>query len=60
MKLHGEQELRKMLNQFFDRAMCYGILGYDEAGQQDKPSSDLAKVEGLATSIGLMSAKGNA
>jgi uncharacterized membrane protein YheB (UPF0754 family) len=55
VKLHGEQELRQMLNQFFDRAMYYGILGYGGAGQQDKPKSDWAKVEGLALSIGLMS-----
>lgn len=25
--LHGEQELRRMLNQFFDRAIYYWILG---------------------------------
>lgn len=55
VELHGEQELRKMLNQFFDRAIYYGILGYIEAGHQDKPKSDLAKIEGLAISIGLMS-----
>ncbi len=53
--LHGEQELRQMLNQFFDRAIYYGIVGYDEARQNAGPKSDLAKVEELARSIGLMS-----
>jgi hypothetical protein len=55
VKLHGEQELRQMLNQFFDRAIYYGILGYGETGQLDKAKCDLARVEGLAISIGLMS-----
>ncbi|MGA9977331.1 MAG: hypothetical protein WBQ08_01650 [Candidatus Sulfotelmatobacter sp.] len=53
--LHGEQELRQMLNQFFDRAIYYGIMGYDEARQNAAPKGDLAKVEELARSIGLMS-----
>jgi hypothetical protein len=54
--LHGEQELRHMLNQFFDRVIYYGILGYDEAKRNaDRPKSDLARAEDLAISIGLMS-----
>ena len=54
--LRGEQELRRMLNQFFDRAIYYGILGYDEARRNaDHPKSDLARAEDLAISIGLMS-----
>lgn len=54
--LRGEQELRQMLNQFFDRAIYYGILGYDEASRNaGHPKSDLARAEDLAISIGLMS-----
>jgi len=54
--LRGEQELRQMLNQFFDRAIYYGILGYDEAMRKaDHKKSDLARAEDLAISIGLMS-----
>jgi len=54
--LRGEQELRQMLNQFFDRAIYYGILGYDEARRNaDHPKSDLARAQDLAISIGLMS-----
>jgi hypothetical protein len=41
VELHGELELYQMLNQFFDRAVYYGILGYDEVQQQDSPKSDL-------------------
>jgi hypothetical protein len=55
VELHGERELRQMLNQFFDRAVYYGILGYDEAGRKAGPKGNLARVEDLAISIGLMS-----
>ena len=55
VEIHGEQELRQMLNQFFDRAVYYGILGYEEAQRKAGPKSDLARVEELARSIGLMS-----
>jgi hypothetical protein len=35
VELFGELELQQMLNQFFDRALYYGILGYDEARDRD-------------------------
>jgi hypothetical protein len=54
VELHGERELHQMLNQFFDRAVYYGILGYDESGRKADPTS-VARVEDLAISIGLMS-----
>lgn len=56
VELHGELELQQMLNQFFDRAVYYAILGYDEARQESSPKSDLRKVQELAVSIGLTSA----
>ena len=34
VQLHGELELQQILNQFFDRAVYYGILGYDDAGRK--------------------------
>ncbi|MGD0466983.1 MAG: hypothetical protein ABSA54_01275 [Terriglobales bacterium] len=43
VELHGELELYQMLNQFFDRAAYYGILGYDEVRRQDSPKSDLSE-----------------
>jgi hypothetical protein len=56
LELHGELELHQMLNQFFDRAVYYGILGYDEALQHQDPKSDLSvrrKGGKLAASIRL-------
>ena len=53
--LHGERELCQMLNQFFDRAAYYGVIGYGEARQNTVPKTDLAKLEALARSIGLVS-----
>ena len=55
VELHGELELQQMLNQFFDRAVYYAILGYEEARQQGNPKSDLRRVQELAISIGLIS-----
>ncbi len=55
VKLRAEQELCQLLNQFFDRAIYYGILGYGDTRQQNKPKSDLARMEELAASIGLIS-----
>jgi hypothetical protein len=34
VELFGELELQQMLNHFFDRAVYYGIRGYDEAAQR--------------------------
>ena len=53
--LYGEIELQRLLNQFFDRAVYFAILGYQEAGECS-PKGDLARVRELAVSIGLMGA----
>ncbi|GEM_PF-372690 len=55
VELHGELELQQMLNQFFDRAVYYVIVGYEEARQQSGPKGDLTRMKELAVSIGLMS-----
>jgi len=52
--LYGELELQRLLSQFFDRAIYYAVLGYEEAGGCS-PKGDLAKARDLAVSIGLMS-----
>jgi hypothetical protein len=52
--LHGELELHQLLNQFFDRALYYAVLGYEEASQAP-PKSNLRRARELAISIGLMS-----
>ncbi|HTW58227.1 MAG TPA: hypothetical protein VMD99_08855 [Terriglobales bacterium] len=54
VELHGELELHQLLNQFFDRAVYYAILGYDEA-RQNNTKGDLRRARDLAVSIGLMS-----
>ena len=54
--LHGELEVHQLLNQFFDRAVYYAVLGYEAAGRPMVPKSDLRRVRELAVSIGLMSA----
>jgi hypothetical protein len=54
--LYGELELQRLLNQFFDRAIYYAILGYEEAGDC-RPKGELARVRDLAISIGLISSK---
>jgi hypothetical protein len=54
VELHGELELHQQLNQFFDRAIYYAILGYHEPAQSI-PKNDLRRARDLAVSIGLMS-----
>lgn len=52
--LHGEMELQHMLNQFFDRAVYYSVLGYEEAART-LPKSELERARELGVSIGLLS-----
>jgi hypothetical protein len=54
VELHGELELDRLLNQFFDRAIYYAIVGYNEADNQSA-TGDLRRARELAISIGLMS-----
>jgi len=54
VELHGEMELQRLLNQFFDQALYYAVLGYEQAGQCP-PKGQLDRVRELAVSIGLMS-----
>lgn len=57
VELHAQMELQQLLNQFFDRAIYYAVLGYEEAVQQSNTRGDLARARELATAIGLMSPK---
>jgi len=43
-ELFGELEVQQMLNQFFDRAIYYSILGYEEEVRQD--DADRTEQEG--------------
>ena len=39
IQLHGEIELQRHLNQFFDRAVYYGILGYLDPERHESPKT---------------------
>ncbi|HTT24158.1 MAG TPA: hypothetical protein VMG82_34860 [Candidatus Sulfotelmatobacter sp.] len=54
--LYGELELQRLLNHFFDRAIYYAVLGYQDAGQCT-PKGDLERVRDLAASIGLIASQ---
>lgn len=54
--LHGELEVHHLLNQFFDQALYYAVLGYEAAARQETRKGDLKRARELAISIGLMSA----
>ena len=54
--LHGEMELQQLLNQFFDRAVYYAVVGYEEAGQCS-PKGDLDRARDFAIAIGLVEEK---
>jgi hypothetical protein len=54
--LYGELELQRLLNQFFDRAIYYAVMGYEEAGSCET-EGELARIRNLAVSIGLISDK---
>jgi hypothetical protein len=47
-QLSGKLELQEMLNQFYDRALYYGVLGYTEAKNQHEGAKDIgAYMEGF-------------
>jgi len=54
--LHGEMELQRVLSRFFDQAIYYAVLGYQEAGGCS-PKGDLARARDLAVAIGLMASQ---
>ena len=37
VELYGEMELLRLLDQFFDRALCYTAEGYEEAQREPSP-----------------------
>jgi hypothetical protein len=51
--LYGEMELQRVLTRFFDQAIYYAVLGYQEAANCN-PKGHLARVRDLAVAIGLM------
>lgn len=59
LQLHEELELHQMLRQFFDRAIYFAVLGYEDALHQSTAKGNLARARDLAVAIGLMSAVGS-
>jgi hypothetical protein len=50
IQLSGKLELQQMLNQFYDRAVYYGVLGYTKAKDQDDDAKGIgAYMEGVRT-----------
>lgn len=47
--LYGELELQQVLNQFFDRAIYYGVMGYGDTAIQQAPVSVLSGFRQTAT-----------
>ncbi len=48
IQLSGKLELQQMLNQFYDRAMYYGVLGYTEAKDRERNAQGTsASLEGV-------------
>jgi hypothetical protein len=54
-ELYGELEVLQLLNQFFDRAIYYAILGYEEAVSTAVQKDDWTRAREAAVSIGLIS-----
>ncbi|MGA8621121.1 MAG: hypothetical protein WB660_21680 [Candidatus Sulfotelmatobacter sp.] len=57
LEVFGELEVLQLLNQFFDRAMYYSILGYEEAVSHDQAGDPgiKGKSSSPATGIGMNS-----
>lgn len=51
VQLSGKLELQQMLNQFYDRAMYYGVLGYTEAKDQEEDTKGIGVYVGGAAEI---------
>ncbi len=49
VQLSGKLELQQMLNQFYDRAVYYGVLGYMETRNEDGEASGLGAVTRTVT-----------
>jgi hypothetical protein len=58
IELHGELELLQLLNQFFDRAVYYAIVGYEEATRPSRPKIRSRRARKIALSMGLIARPG--
>jgi len=51
VQLSGKLELQQMLNQFYDRAVYYGVLGYMETKDEDGEASGLGEGTGAVREV---------
>jgi hypothetical protein len=58
VEMFGELELQQMLNQFFDRAMYYGVLGYEETKDRDSTKRAISNTVGVGGVTVLIRAAG--
>jgi hypothetical protein len=49
VELYGEMELLRLLDQFFDRALCFATEGYEQYSQLQNGSEDRARAAQQAT-----------
>ena len=49
VELYGEMELLRLLDQFFDRALCFATEGYEQYSQLQNDSEDRARAAQQAT-----------
>ena len=49
LEVFGELEVLQLLNQFFDRATYYSILGYEEAVERDNAKDPVSREKDLVT-----------
>jgi hypothetical protein len=54
-ELYGELDVLQLLTQFFDRAVYFAVLGYEQAANTAVPKDDWSRAREAAISIGLMS-----
>lgn len=50
VELHGELELHQLLDQFFDRAVYYAILGHEQSRQQAAGEDHVVRARATAAS----------
>jgi hypothetical protein len=50
-ELYSELELQQLLNQFFERAMYYGVAGYEAARKRDQLKASGARARRIGVSL---------
>lgn len=51
IEIYGEMELLRLLDQFFDRALCYCAAGYQTAAEQSREETPVLRRKASATRV---------